>query len=388
MGFELTRFEEIPEDFLCPICQDALEDPIQIPTCEHIFCTFCITEWMDDSLSCPVDRMPIRAAQQLKKPSRFFLNQYNRLKIKCKFSLNGCEEIVEIDRLMNHESNCSFNPDLTVQCDRRCGAMLTRLERQTHNCVFHLRNLLTDLQGRVNTQNEEIGGLKQIIIKNEMASNACDELRNLIVSLKQKGKLKLPRVENVMLAVDRSIFCTLNSYTDSAMGINYGTTISAPSIHAIILELLNSKLTSNAKVLDIGSGSGYLTFCMALMVGSNGKVIGIDHIRELVVQSNNIREQHFSFLKNSQIRFVTAEGRNGYQSESPYDVINYGGAIDDVPQIVIDQLKPNGIIVVPLGPARNQTLTTISKSADGNIARKAHIAVNFAPIGDLESQLY
>lgn len=79
-------------------------------------------------------------------------------------------------------------------------------------------------------------------------------------------------VESAMLSVDRGNYCRNNPYMDSPQGIGFGVTISAPHMHAHALELLKDKLISGDRALDVGSGSGYLTACMALMLGEGGYV--------------------------------------------------------------------------------------------------------------------
>eukprot|EP01138_Halocafeteria_seosinensis_P007178 gb/GECG01007341.1/.p1 GENE.gb/GECG01007341.1/~~gb/GECG01007341.1/.p1 ORF type:complete len:164 (+),score=15.05 gb/GECG01007341.1/:1-492(+) len=76
------------------------------------------------------------------------------------------------------------------------------------------------------------------------------------------------RVKNAMLAVDRGDFVSSQAYTDSPQPIGVGATISAPHMHAYALELLEHKLKSGARALDVGSGSGYLTVAFAKMVCS------------------------------------------------------------------------------------------------------------------------
>ena len=85
-----------------------------------------------------------------------------------------------------------------------------------------------------------------------------------------------------MVAVDRGNYCRTDPYRDKPQGIGYNVTLSAPHMHAHALELLKDHLKPGMNALDVGSGSGYLTACMALMVGEDGKVIGVDHIKELV----------------------------------------------------------------------------------------------------------
>ena len=66
--------------------------------------------------------------------------------------------------------------------------------------------------------------------------------------------------------VDREFFATTHPYSDRPQSIGYSATISAPHMHAYALEILHEKLKEGAKVLDVGSGTGYLTACFAVMV--------------------------------------------------------------------------------------------------------------------------
>ena len=88
-----------------------------------------------------------------------------------------------------------------------------------------------------------------------------------------------------MTNTDRRHYCPHNPYQDSPQSIGYAATISAPHMHAHALEQLKDHLFPGAQVLDVGSGSGYLTTCMAHMVGPTGCVVGIDHMKELVDMS-------------------------------------------------------------------------------------------------------
>jgi protein-L-isoaspartate(D-aspartate) O-methyltransferase len=75
--------------------------------------------------------------------------------------------------------------------------------------------------------------------------------------------------------------------------------------HACALSILSDQLFDGAKALDVGSGSGYLSACMAHMVGSCGRVTGIEHIPELIeISTRNVREDNPHFLKENRIKFV------------------------------------------------------------------------------------
>ncbi|XP_076782933.1 protein-L-isoaspartate(D-aspartate) O-methyltransferase isoform X9 [Arvicanthis niloticus] len=130
----------------------------------------------------------------------------------------------------------------------------------------------------------------------------------LIHNLRKNGIIKTDKVFEVMLATDRSHYAKSNPYMDSPQSIGFQATISAPHMHAYALELLFDQLHEGAKALDVGSGSGILTACFARMVGHSGKVIGIDHIKELVDDSiSNVKKDDPMLLSSGRVRLWETE---------------------------------------------------------------------------------
>ena len=116
----------------------------------------------------------------------------------------------------------------------------------------------------------------------------------MLEALTQSKVIQNPAVRDALASVDRRFFLKQGSeavaYQDSPQSIGWGITISAPHMHAMALEQLFDHLQPGCRVLDVGSGSGFLTVAMAEMVGPTGKAVGIDHIDELVQWSHdNVR---------------------------------------------------------------------------------------------------
>lgn len=229
----------------------------------------------------------------------------------------------------------------------------------------------------------------QIILVSVMAwrshglSNA-----DLVRALRANKIIKSDSVANAMLGVDRKFYCPQAPYHDSPQTIGYSATISAPHMHAHALEILNEQLAPGEKALDVGSGSGYLTACMALMVGDTGRVVGIDHIPELVELSRkNINNDNPELLSSERIKLIVGDGRQGYPEGAPYNAIHVGAAAPEMPLALIEQLKPGGRLIVPVGPqGGEQHLMRVDKALDGTTTTKKLMSVIYVPLTDKNKQ--
>jgi protein-L-isoaspartate(D-aspartate) O-methyltransferase len=185
------------------------------------------------------------------------------------------------------------------------------------------------------------------------------------------------KVREAMLHVPRHKFVPEHeesaAYLDMPLEIGFGQTISAPHMVAIMCELL--ELSEGHKVLEIGTGSGYNAALMAEIIGKKGHVYTVERIESLVhFARNNLEETGYN-----NITVILDDGSMGYSKYAPYDRIVVTCAAPDIPAPLLEQLKPGGIMVIPVGKY-SQELLRITKDYNGNIHKEKKGGVIFVPL--------
>jgi protein-L-isoaspartate(D-aspartate) O-methyltransferase len=187
----------------------------------------------------------------------------------------------------------------------------------------------------------------------------------LVAQLRKDGVIRSERVAAVMGAVDRREFdLSGRPYEDAPQGIGFGATISAPHMHAYALEALNAQLARREqrglgparRALDVGCGSGYLSVCLALLLGPGAETLGVDAVPQLVAMSEaNTRKSFARLLDSHALRFLRWNAANARAGEdelgAPFDIIHVGFALPD-PKQLLGMLARGGTMVAPINRAR------------------------------------
>ena len=162
------------------------------------------------------------------------------------------------------------------------------------------------------------------------------------------------------------------AYYDSPLPIGEGQTISQPYIVAFMTAALN--LAPNHKVLEIGTGCGYQTAVLSVLVE---KVVSIEYHKDLAISA----KRRLTDLGYSNIDFHNTNGYSGWESEAPYDRIICTAAPTAIPEKLIAQLAPNGIMVLPVGASlTDQSLYILKKDPKGNVSKERSLGVRFVPM--------
>ncbi len=194
--------------------------------------------------------------------------------------------------------------------------------------------------------------------------------------LQERG-IRDHRVLKAMFDVPRHAFVMpgmqLHAYEDRPLDIGWGQTISQPYMVGLMTELL--RLTPEAKVLDIGTGSGYQAAVLSLLAS---RVITVERHERLAATAAFRLES----LGYSNVTVVVGDGSLGYPLEAPYDAILVAAGAPRVSETLKRQLATGGRLVCPVGPMEAQMLLRVTRTPEG-FTEERSIDCRFVPlIGD------
>ena len=185
-----------------------------------------------------------------------------------------------------------------------------------------------------------------------------------------------PAVLAAMRAVPRHEFVpseqVRSAYADTPLPIGYGQTISQPYVVAFMTEAL--RVGPDSVVLEIGTGSGYQAAVLA-------EIVAEVHTIEIVQELATSARERLARLGYDNVTVYNADGYYGRPEAGPYDAIIVTAAAGHIPPPLLEQLRPGGRMIIPVGPVYAvQQLILISKSPDGAITTRQVLPVRFVPM--------
>lgn len=199
--------------------------------------------------------------------------------------------------------------------------------------------------------------LVKVLSPNKMKEYFFEKRKEMVQSHILNRGIKDKNIIDAMLKIPRHLFMGKDyedeAYNDYPLAIGSGQTISQPYVVALMSESL--ELNKDDKVLEVGTGSGYQT---AILAAICKEVYSIEKIKELHESAKKILD----LLGYDNVFLAHKNGYFGWEEHAPYDKIIVTAAPTDIPQPLIDQLKNNGIMVIPIGPTGwNQVLYKVIK---------------------------
>ncbi|XP_059441130.1 protein-L-isoaspartate O-methyltransferase-like [Corylus avellana] len=203
----------------------------------------------------------------------------------------------------------------------------------------------------------------------------------MVEYMQKNGVIRSKKVAEVMETIDRALFIPdgIEPYHSRPVShshpvLEFYCIIPAPNMHSRCLELLEKHLQPGMCALDACSGTGYLTACFALMVGPQGRAVGVNQFPEMVSSSiQNIQKSAAApLLMGGSLSMHCSGDRLDWPQHAPYDAIHVVSEDCVIPQAITDQLKPGGRLVwgVLLPGSIVESFWVIDKNLDGSLTHR------------------
>jgi protein-L-isoaspartate(D-aspartate) O-methyltransferase len=181
------------------------------------------------------------------------------------------------------------------------------------------------------------------------------------------------RVLTAMLRIPRHRFVPREiahlAYHDMPLPIGFEKTISQPYMCALMTDLLAPE--RHERILEVGTGLGYHTAVLAELAGHVWSV-------EIVEEFADAAQAGLTNLGYVNVDIRIGDGSRGWPEHAPYDKVLVAASAQQVPEALLQQLKPGGRLVMPMGPADDQQLTVVEKDAAGIVRMRGVIPVRFS----------
>jgi protein-L-isoaspartate(D-aspartate) O-methyltransferase len=184
-----------------------------------------------------------------------------------------------------------------------------------------------------------------------------------------------PRLRRALLEVPRHLFVPpqliLAAYQDTPLPIGFDKTVSQPFIGALMIDLL--ELEPGEELLEVGTGFGYQA---ALMAELGTQVRSVEIVEEFAAEAR----QRLAALGHDDVAIRVGDGSRGWEEHAPFEKILVTAAAPAPPAALVEQLRPGGRMVIPLGGKDVQQLSVIDKKLDSSLDVRAIMPVRFTQL--------
>jgi len=208
-----------------------------------------------------------------------------------------------------------------------------------------------------------------------------------VAMLQSEGILKTKEIIRALLTVPRAEFLPFEvkkyAYVDTPLPIGHGQTTSAIHMTAMFCEY--SGMKAGQKILEVGGGCGYMSCVYAEIVAPSdmprdlwGHVWSVEIVKELAeFAKRNVERTGYG----DRVTMLHGDASEGLPEHAPYDVVIVTSAAPDVPKPMVDQLAPEGVLLIPVGgPHLYQELIRVRRLKDGTMKEEALSGVAFVPM--------
>ena len=269
-GYDEQRFvTTISRNFLCLICFNVLKDPVLCPRNQHCFCRGCITKHLENSRRCPTCADEL-TEETLTEPNRMVKDYLDELKIRCVYHDRGCEEVVQLQHLDQHEDSCGFTP--AVCTNPGCGATLNMRDLTIHKserCEYRklkchscgeMTKTLADMEKRMtrlerNQANVQRNmGNKLANLEKNMATNLEAQMQNNMAILETKLAKRVEKIEQNIAKNTANMERKLEAVNNEVKGLKTALVQAFDEMKDVLVKMDDKKDENARKVRNAPSG--------------------------------------------------------------------------------------------------------------------------------------
>ena len=263
-GYDEERFAvKVNRNFLCLICFNVLKDPVLCPRNQHCFCRACITKHLENSRKCPTCADEL-TEETLAEPNRMVKDYLNELNIHCVYNNRGCEEIVQLQHLDNHEATCGFTP--AVCTNPGCGATLNQRDLINHEselCEFgklkchscgQMAKTLADMEKKITTMATNLATVETNVATNMAKMATVVAMETCMNDIQANVQTQIANVEKNMERNSADVEGKLEAVNNEVRGLKTALIEGFDEMKDVLVKMEDKIEENTRKVRNTASG--------------------------------------------------------------------------------------------------------------------------------------